>query len=95
MGLKKRQLNGLRRESRLALTCPQVLSCSEICTTGPEPMNKAFRNPLFLVGFALIICGSTFALNGLLTERTFLYMAPGLLIPGVTFMLTAWKQRNR
>ena len=58
-------------------------------------MDKAFRNPLFLVGFALVICGGTFALNGLLTERTCLYMAPGLLIPGVTFMLTGWKRRNQ
>ncbi len=58
-------------------------------------MDKAFRQPMFIVGIPLTICGFVFGLNGLLTDRTFAYMAPGLLIPGLVFMLVGWKQRNK
>lgn len=58
-------------------------------------MGKAFKNPMFLVGIPLVICGFSFGLTGLLSERTFAYMAPGLLIPGLVFMLTGWLQRNK
>lgn len=58
-------------------------------------MDKAFRNPLFLCGIPLAICGFSFGLTGLLTEGTFAYVAPGLLIPGCAFMLIGWMQRNK
>ncbi|MDE1167732.1 MAG: hypothetical protein PW845_20750 [Pseudomonas sp.] len=58
-------------------------------------MDKAFRQPLFVVGIPLTICGFTFGLNGLLTEGTFAYMAPGLLIPGIVFMVTGWLQGRK
>lgn len=58
-------------------------------------MEKAFKQPFFLVGIPLTACGFTFGLTGLLAERTFAYMAPGLLIPGLTFMLIGWMQRNK
>ncbi|QKG65835.1 hypothetical protein HP062_09700 [Pseudomonas sp. B14-6] len=58
-------------------------------------MDKAFRNPMFLTGIPLAICGSSFGLTGLLNEATFSDMAPGLLIPGLAFMLIGWMQRNK
>lgn len=58
-------------------------------------MEKAFRNSLFLSGLPLAICGFTFGLNGLLTEHTFAYMAPGLLIPGVALMLCGFMQTRK
>jgi len=58
-------------------------------------MDKAFRNSMFLVGMPLAICGISFALTGILTERTFAFIAPGLLIPGVVFMLIGWKQSRK
>ncbi|MFI8334439.1 hypothetical protein [Pseudomonas taetrolens] len=57
-------------------------------------MTKAFRNPMFLVGFPLVICGSVFGLVGLLSNLTFAYMAPGMLVPGIALMLSGWRQRN-
>ncbi len=38
-------------------------------------MDKAFRNPMFLTGIPLAICGSSFGLTGLLNEATFSGMA--------------------
>lgn len=58
-------------------------------------MDKAFRQPMFIVGIPLTICGFVFGLNGFLADRTFAYMAPGLLVPGLVFMLVGWKQRNK
>lgn len=57
-------------------------------------MDKAFRHPMFLTGIPLAFCGFSFGLTGLLNEATFSYMAPGLLIPGLAFMLIGWLQRN-
>lgn len=39
-------------------------------------MEKAFRNPLFLTGLPLAICGVAFT-------------APGLWIPGLVLMITS------
>lgn len=58
-------------------------------------MGNAFKKPLFLVGIPLAICGFSFGLTGLLADRTFAFIAPGLLIPGVIFMLIGWMQRNK
>lgn len=58
-------------------------------------MDKAFKQPMFVVGLPLAICGFVFDLNGLLVSGTFAYVAPGLLIPGVAFMLIGWLQRNK
>lgn len=58
-------------------------------------MDKAFKQPMFVVGIPLAVCGFVFGLNGLITERTFAYIAPGLLIPGLAFMLIGWMQRNK
>lgn len=58
-------------------------------------MDTAFRNPMFLTGIPLAICGFCFGLTGLLYEATFSDMAPGLLIPGLAFMLIGWIQRNK
>lgn len=58
-------------------------------------MEKAFKQPLFVVGIPLVICGFSFGLTGLLTEATFAYVAPGLLIPGLVFMLIGWLQGRR
>lgn len=58
-------------------------------------MEKAFKQPLFVVGIPLVICGFSFGLTGLLTEATFAYVAPGLLIPGMVFMLIGWMQGRR
>ncbi|WP_165557429.1 hypothetical protein [Pseudomonas sp. BGI-2] len=57
-------------------------------------MDKAFRNAMFLTGIPLTICGFSFGLTGLLNESTLSYMAPGLLIPGLAFMLIGWMQSN-
>ncbi|WP_415763103.1 hypothetical protein [Pseudomonas sp. CP4] len=58
-------------------------------------MGKAFKQPMFVVGLPLAICGLVFGLNGLLVSGTFAYIAPGLLIPGLAFMLIGWLQRNK
>ncbi|MCR8931882.1 MULTISPECIES: hypothetical protein [unclassified Pseudomonas] len=58
-------------------------------------MDKAFKQPMFIVGLPLAICGFVFGLTGLLASGTFAYVAPGLLIPGLVFMLTGWLQRNK
>lgn len=58
-------------------------------------MGKAFKQPMFVVGLPLAICGLVFGLNGLLVSGTFAYIEPGLLIPGLAFMLIGWLQRNK
>ncbi|WP_285424853.1 hypothetical protein [Pseudomonas sp. efr-133-TYG-103a] len=58
-------------------------------------MEKAFKQPLFVTGIPLAICGFCFGISGLFIEKTFAYMAPGLLIPGLIFMLIGWMQRNK
>lgn len=57
-------------------------------------MEKAFKQPLFVTGIPLAVSGFCFGINGMVTERTFAYVAPGLLIPGLVFMLIGWMQRN-
>lgn len=57
-------------------------------------MEKAFKQPLFLVGIPLTICGLVFSLIGALVNGTFAYIAPGLLIPGLVFMSIGWRQRR-
>jgi hypothetical protein len=58
-------------------------------------MEKAFKQPLFVTGIPLAVCGFVFGLNGLLTEHTFAYMAPGFLIPGVVLMLCGWMKARK
>ena len=58
-------------------------------------MEKALRNPMFLCGIPLTVCGFCFGLTGLISEWTFAYVAPGLLIPGLAFMLIGWMQRSQ
>lgn len=58
-------------------------------------MDKAFKQPMFVVGLPLAVCGLAFGLDGLLVSGTFAYVAPGLLIPGLAFMLIGWLQRNK
>jgi hypothetical protein len=50
---------------------------------------------MFVVGLPLAICGFVFGLNGLLASGTLAHVAPGLLIPGLVFMLIGWLQRNK
>jgi hypothetical protein len=50
---------------------------------------------MFLVGLPLAICGFTFGINGMITEHTFAYVAPGLLVPGVVFMFIGWMQSRK
>jgi hypothetical protein len=58
-------------------------------------MDKAFKQPMFVVGIPFMVCGFVFGLNGLISGGTFAYMAPGFLIPGIIFMLIGWRQRNK
>ncbi|MDR6162850.1 hypothetical protein [Pseudomonas fluorescens] len=58
-------------------------------------MDKAFKQPMFVVGLPLAICSFVFGLNGLLASGTLAHVAPGLLIPGLAFMLIGWLQRNK
>lgn len=57
-------------------------------------MTQAFKNPFFLTGLPLAICGFTFALIGMTSASTFAYMAPGLLIPGLAMMGYGWVKRG-
>ena len=57
-------------------------------------MDKAFKQPIFVVGIPLAVCGFAFGLSGLLVEQTLAYVAPGLLIPGVVLMLIGWMRRD-
>ena len=73
----------------------QTLVCFRVKKLEEEvAMDKAFRNPLFLCGIPLVVCGFSFGLTGLLADGTFAYVAPGLLIPGGAFMLIGWMQKN-
>ncbi|MDD0999290.1 hypothetical protein M5G20_25965 [Pseudomonas sp. TNT2022 ID1044] len=45
-------------------------------------MEKAFRNPLFLTGLSLAICGVAIT-------------APGLWIPGLALMVAGWTKGNK
>lgn len=58
-------------------------------------MNKAFKQPIFVVGLPLTICGFVFGITGLLASGTLAYVAPGLLIPGVVFLVIGWLKRDR
>lgn len=58
-------------------------------------MEKAFKQPMFVVGLPLTICGFVFGLTGLLASGTFAYIAPGLLIPGLVLMVIGWLRRDR
>jgi hypothetical protein len=49
---------------------------------GDVAMEKAFRNPLFLTGLPLAICGVAFT-------------APGLWIPGLVLMIAGWAKGNK
>lgn len=57
-------------------------------------MIRAFKNPFFVAGFPLVICGLTFALIGAVGNSTFSYTAPGLLIPGLVLMGYGWAKRK-
>lgn len=57
-------------------------------------MTQAFKNPFFITGLPLAICGFTFALIGMASTSTFGYMAPGLLIPGLVLMGFGWVKRK-
>lgn len=58
-------------------------------------MEKAFKQPMFVVGLPLTICGFVFGLTGLLASGTFAYVAQGLLIPGLVLMVIGWLRRDR
>ena len=45
-------------------------------------MEKAFRNPLFLTGLPLTVCGIAIT-------------APGLWIPGLVLMVCGWVKGNK
>jgi len=53
-------------------------------------MEKVFRSPMFITGVPLTICGLGIGLNDLLRVATFSYLALGLLVPGLAFMLIGW-----
>ena len=58
-------------------------------------MDKAFKQPMFVVGLPLTICGFVFGLTGLLVSGTLAYVAPGFLIPGLVFMVIGWQKRDK
>jgi hypothetical protein len=58
-------------------------------------MDKVFRNPMFITGVPLVICGFGVGLNDLLRGATFSYIALGLLIPGLALMLIGWIRRDK
>ncbi|NWD84689.1 hypothetical protein HX891_30350 [Pseudomonas reactans] len=58
-------------------------------------MDKAFKQPMFVVGLPLTICGFVFGLTGLLASGTLAYVAPGFLIPGLVFMVIGWQRRDK
>ena len=58
-------------------------------------MDKAFKQPIFLVGLPLTICGFVFGITGLLASGTLAYVAPGLLIPGLVLMAIGWQKRDK
>jgi hypothetical protein len=49
---------------------------------GIDAMEKAFRNPLFLTGLPLAICGVAIT-------------APALWIPGFVMMVAGWASGNK
>lgn len=53
-------------------------------------MEKIIRSPLFTIGAPLAICGLGIGLNDLLRQGVFSYLALGLLVPGLAFMLIGW-----
>ena len=57
-------------------------------------MEKVFKQPMFVVGLALTICGFVFGLTALFALGTLAYAAPGLLIPGLVLMVIGWLQRS-
>jgi len=58
-------------------------------------MDKAFKQPIFVVGLPLTICGFVFGITGLLASGTLAYVAPGLLIPGLVFLVIGWRRRDQ
>lgn len=58
-------------------------------------MAKAFKNPFFIAGLPLVICGFTFGLIGMLSNSTFSYIAAGLLVPGLAMVGSALIKLNR
>lgn len=49
---------------------------------GEGAMDKAFRNPMFLTGLPMAICGLAIT-------------APGLWIPGLGLMVVGWAKGNK
>lgn len=45
-------------------------------------MGKTFRNPLFIAGFALVICSIVLG-------------APALAVPGIALLIVGWVRSNR
>ncbi|MGH8388219.1 MAG: hypothetical protein ACRESJ_22485 [Pseudomonas sp.] len=58
-------------------------------------MNKAVRNPLFLIGIPLAFLGVSVGIKDLLEGQMVGFSALGLLIQGLAFMLAGWLQRKR
>ncbi|MFG0863110.1 hypothetical protein [Pseudomonas sp. CJQ_13] len=57
-------------------------------------MTQVFKNPFFITGLPLAICGFTFGLIGIASNGTFGYMTPGFLIPGLIMMGYGWIKRK-
>lgn len=57
-------------------------------------MIKALKNPFFLAGLPIVICGFTSGLIGMAGHTTFGYLAPGFLIPGLVMMACGWAGRR-
>lgn len=57
-------------------------------------MINAFKNPFFLAGLPIVICGFTSGLIGMAGNGTFGYMALGFLIPGLVMMAYGWAGRR-
>ena len=58
-------------------------------------MHNASRDPMFICGIPLTICGYYFGLPGLTSEVAWMGVAPALLITGLAFMLIGLLLRQR
>ncbi|WP_199884980.1 hypothetical protein [Pseudomonas bohemica] len=57
-------------------------------------MKNAFKQPLFVIGLPLMIFGFASGVIGWWLKHSFAYMAPGLFIAGLIFVVIGWIQRD-